>query len=179
MRCIACDGGCELGLCLRIRLRIGCRRIGIAALPAGCAERDVFKTLACGRCRQAFGDLDLAREVALVCCIGRIVDLLREGVERRTHEVLVRRLHGCSVQTSAVCCEGDGTVCRCLADRQIAADDVRRGTGFVGVEHLRMAAVAVDRDGLCILLENHARMIGIAAARELGHAASCPCLIRL
>ena len=177
MRCIVCDGGCELRLRLRIRLGIDRRRIGIAALAAGCAERDVFKTLACGGCRQAFGDLDLAREVALACCIGRIVELLRECVERCIHAVFVCCLRGLRIESGIVRREGDGTVCRRLADRQITADDVCRCSGFVGVEHLCMAAVAVDRDGLCILLENHARMIGIAAAREPRHTAALPRIV--
>ena len=59
MHLIACDGGGELRLCLRVR-RLHSGGIDIAALAARRVERDVLKAFAYRRCSQTFGNFHLA-----------------------------------------------------------------------------------------------------------------------
>ena len=156
------------------RRRFHGRCIEIAALTTRRVERDVLKAFACRRCSQTFGNLHLAREAALTACICGVVELVRECVERCAHEILVCCLCGFGIESDIVCRQRDGAASCCIIDAEVAADDRRRRCGVMRVEYLRMTAVIVDRDGVCILLENHACVRGIAAACECCHTAALP-----
>ena len=151
-----------------------CRLVDIA-LPVCRIERDVLQSLARCRGRQTFGDLRLAREVVLAVHEGGIVELVSERVERRLHARLSCGIR--HVKSRAVRRQRDSASRRRLGDGQGATLHARRRQSVMGVEHARMTAVVVDRDGLCILLENHARVCGIAAARKLLDTAALPCLV--
>ena len=166
IRRLAKDLRRELRLQLLRSDRIDSRRIGVAALTRHSVERDVFKALACRRRCQPFGDLCFSHEIALPRRIGRIVELFRKGVERLTYEVSIRSLRRLRLKPCTVRRQRDAAVCRCVLDVQIAAFDLLRARFLVRIENARMTAVAVNRDVLVILLEDHTHMIGIAAALQ-------------
>ena len=156
----------------RIGRHLGLRRIDIAALPRRSIERNIFDAFAGRRCCQAFGDLRFTCEIAFVRRIGRVPELVGECIERRADKVLVRRFRRLRIETRAVRRQRDGAVCRCVLDAEVAALHRRRRCRLMRVEYPRIAAVVVDRDVLIVLLEDHPRIAGIAAAFQRGEMAA-------
>ena len=76
-------------LCLLRTRRCWWRGHHIAPLPRYAIECDIFDAFAYGRCRQTFGDLCLAGEIAFALRIGSIPKLVRQRVERIVHKLLV------------------------------------------------------------------------------------------
>ena len=59
-------------------------------------------------CRQSFGDLRLAREIALVRRVRFIPELIGQSVQRRAHKVFIRRRRRFRIESGAVRRQRDG-----------------------------------------------------------------------
>ena len=159
----------ELGLRLR---RIDGRRIDIASLSVRPIKCDILDAFAGGRCRQTFGNLRLAREVPLARRIGRVPELIGKCVERCTYKIFFRSFCRLGFKSRAVRRQRNGASRLCILDAEIAAFQLRWPPAIVLIEHARMTAVVIDRDGFIVLLEDHARMIGVASALQGGETAA-------
>ena len=167
MHFIPRDGGGEIGIRLRSR-RINQRRIHIAALSRRRIERDILKPFACGRGSQTLGNLHLSQEIALVCCIACVPELVGKSVERRADEIFLcdprrrARIETALIRDQRDTAAADGTL-----DVDVAALDVCRCRSVVLIEYARIAAVVVDGDLSFVLLEDQTCPRRIAAAGQL------------
>ena len=149
-----CYGRGELRLGLRHR-RLDQRCIGIAASARRSVKRDIPNALRCGRRSKPLSNFHLAAQALLAVLIRCIIELVREGVQRRTHEILIfdeRRVRTKTVAVRAQC--DSASPCR-LVDDDIAALHLRWCSCFMRKENLRIANIVIDRDVLVILLEDH------------------------
>ena len=154
MRLLTVDGGREIALCLRWRRREQ-RRIRVAASARRSVKRDVLNALRCGRRSKPLSNFHLAAQALLTVLIRCIIELVREGVQRRTHEILIfdeRRVRTKTVAVRAQC--DSASPCR-LVDDDIAALHLRRCSCVMRKENLHITDIVIDCDVLVILLEDH------------------------